>query len=63
MLRLAENDERFELALRNDFGFGPPAPEHHPGPHRIYPHEDPDMLAAEIAEVIDHRRTAPDVLL
>ncbi len=63
MLRMADNEERFELALRADFGFGGPPPELHPGPHRIYPHEDPEALAIEIAEVADYRRGAPDVLL
>lgn len=56
MLRLGLPDETFERLLEANAA---PPPHLHPGPHRVYPHTDPDALAAEIAEVFEFRRGGP----
>jgi len=50
------DDEKFEQVMQGELGRGPLPAHLHPGPHRVYPHEDADALGEEIAEVFAFRR-------
>lgn len=50
MLRMHLSDDVFEQVMAYA-----DAPEAHPGPHRVYPHSDVDLLVEEIREVVQYR--------
>lgn len=50
------DDDKFDELMRLESGKSPPPANLHPGPHRVYPHEDAEALHEEIAEVFAFRR-------